>query len=142
MRTGAVLLLAIWLTGCAGGPETTPEAATSLVAPLHDLTAVDGVPAGDLRGTLTIDNGCLVIETAAGDIDLALWPPDARFEAIDGAVTVTGAGALARVGDPIHVSGGEYGPQQRSFVEELIGEPVDPACGVDGFWLVSEVLAN
>jgi hypothetical protein len=32
--------------------------------------------------------------------------------------------------------------EHRAFVEGLINQEIDPACDVDGYWLVSEVLAE
>lgn len=143
MKLAAAAWMAAVLGACSS-PAASPshEAADRLVAPRHDLTGADGLPAGDLVATLEIRNGCLVVVAVDGRVDLALWPPDARIESVDGVVTVLDAGAPAGIGRQIHVGGGEYGPEHRDFVEELIGERIHPACAVDGYWLVSEVLAD
>lgn len=139
-RVASFAALAALLGGCVASDLTPREAADRLVAPRHELTGADGLPTGDIEGTLDVRNGCLVIVTPTGEVNLALWPPSTRIESVNGALTVLDAGAPARLGDRIHVGGGQYGPVHRPFVEELIGEAVDPACDVDGFWLVSEVL--
>ena len=142
-RVAPVAVLAVLLGGCAPS-DIAPslDAADRLVAPRHTLTGADGVPAGDLTATLDLRNGCLVLVTSDGNVNLALWPPSSRIQSVDGALTVLDAGAPAHLGDPVHVGGGQYGLEQGEFVEGLIGTAVDPACDVDGFWLVSEVLAD
>jgi hypothetical protein len=143
LRVASVVVLAALLVGCAPSDiAPSQEAADRLVAPRHTLTGADGLPAGDLVASLDLRSGCLVLVTPDGNVNLALWPPTTRIASVDGALTVLDAGEPARLGDPVHVGGGQYGLEQRAFVEGLIGTAVDPACDVDGFWLVSEVLAD
>ena len=141
LASGAMLAA---LLGSCGPSAIAPsqEVADRLVAPRHMLTGADGLPAGDLTATLDLRKGCLVLVTSDGTVNLALWLPSSRIQSADGALTVLDAGAPARLGDPVHVGGGQYGPEQREFVEGLIGTAVHPACDVDAFWLVSEVLAE
>ena len=44
------------------------------------------------------------------------------------------------LGEMVHVGGGVYADNERAFVAELIGEPIDSRCPAEGYWLVSEFL--
>lgn len=108
--------------------------------PRHQLTGHSGVPAGDIAGLLTLEDGRIWIETASGGRYLALWPGDVELQPGTRAMEIrTGTGrTVARVGEPIHAEGGES--SDAAFVDDLIDGRIPEACRGAGYWLVSEVL--
>ncbi len=140
-----VVLVVVLVAGC-GGSFLDPSAATSPSAdiffPRHSLTGRSGLPTGEITALLQRADACLVLVDEQGNAYLALWPPGSDVEEAADGITVRDAGgrALGRVGEMVQFGGGAYSQDQREFVEELIGESVDPTCSTNGYWLVSEAI--
>lgn len=105
---------------------------------------MDLLPAGETRGRLVEEDGCLWIDHDDGRM-LPLWPPGSRIER-DGTslVVVNSGGARAVVGTEVYAGGGQYGdPERYDLVVEAIGEEVPSGCrGNDSYWLVYDVRAS
>jgi hypothetical protein len=106
---------------------------------LPTYRAMDGMPAAEIRGQLVERNGCLTIE-ADGERWLLLWPPGSSATLGADGLVVRSGGAQAVVGTAVVTGGGEYGPESRAFVADLIGTPPPAACAdIDRFWLARPV---
>lgn len=156
-RLAPIVLVALVATSCALGPPSSWEAPlceASAVAPSPTATPpaevylptycpMDLLPAGEIRGRLVDDDGCVWIDQADGRM-LPLWPPGSRIER-DGTsvVVVNSGGARAVVGTEVHGGGGEFGQGDYDLVVQTIGEEVSEACrGSDVYWLVYDVRAS
>ncbi len=135
-------LLVLLLTACQAADMTSPPPTINadVYFPQHELTEQTGVPTGDLVARFRLIEGCLVLESD-GAAYLALWPAGYQLEEGEPvAVSDEGGAIVARVGQQVHVGGGIYMDDQRAFVEELVGAPIEDRCVAEGYWLVSEVL--
>ena len=133
------LALALLLIACQGPAVPSPPSSTGVFFPQHGLTSQAGLPTGDLQARLRLVGGCLVLQSEGGAY-LALWPASYRLRQGESVAIEGDNGLSLPVGQVVHVGGGLYPDDQRSFVEELIGGPLESRCLAEGYWLVSEVL--
>jgi hypothetical protein len=130
----------VLLTACSATVTAPPTVNADVYFPQHELTEQTGVPSGDLVARLRLIDECLVLESD-GAAYLALWPAGYHLEEVEPvAVSDEGRVIVARVGQQVHVGGGVYPDDQRAFVEELLGAPIEERCVAQRYWLVSEVL--
>lgn len=102
--------------------------------PTHNQAG--GGPAALLEGVLVQAGPCVYV-SASEQRWLAIWPPG--FD-LSGAKVVDASGvAVATIGQPISVGGGEYTEGMYSFLRTLMPNDVTPACRGGLYWLVTDV---
>jgi hypothetical protein len=88
-------------------------------------------PAQVMGGTVQISEGCIYLDTVAGDRWLLLWPPRTRLESVgDDMHIVLDTGSIGD-GDGISLAGGET-----SRAEAMAGPRVEE-CPTDRAWYVT-----
>jgi hypothetical protein len=123
-RLPATLAAALLFSSCA---------ATSNL-PVH--RNMGGGPAALIEGTLALEGDCLVIIDPLGDVRLPIWPESFRVVGKD---LFDGPTVVGRVGGPIAVVGGEYGPDEQAYVQSLMTNELPDGCQPALFWLVTEM---
>jgi len=140
-------LIAVSLAAAACGDRST-TASTSAPAPaifFPQQKAVDGERVSMealLAGKLALVEGCLYVhESQTGVSYLLVWPPDSRLNVQDGAIQILdGAGqVVARVGDEIHVSGGEVASFEH--LNEYLRQTLPDDCP-GPYWIVGEEIRS
>jgi len=136
MRRATLLLMAMTLAGCAAGSASPSFERVQFYFPRH----ADPLGAGDaarLEGTTAFADGCLWIETEAGDRFLPLWPSDTTAGEINDLPAVLGPDSelLVETGS-LTVLGGSQ--TDLATAAELVGA-IPAACASDAFWAVSTV---
>ena len=100
---------------------------------------MDARPQALVHGTLLERDGCLFASSGDGE-SLVLWERGLTYR--DGFIA-SGDRLVARIGEPFDAVGGSYPVSDRTFVEDLIGEPIPDRCvpltEADGFVLVYDV---
>jgi hypothetical protein len=129
MRAGGFLIA---LSACAA------SAPAGLYFPTY--SPLDQQPGGVQEGTLRRDGPCLYIESPDSN-RLALWSSDLRAVEEGGEIAIAdrGGGILAREAVPAIFGGADYGPEHQDFLEELLGDEIDPDCRQDRFFLVVSI---
>jgi hypothetical protein len=94
-------------------------------------------PTGLLIGNLTVQDACVWIVTTHARC-LGFRPSNFKMAADGAGFTVRGDGVEVSSGDIITVGGGEYAPEQRAFVAELIDQRIPANCR-DGYGLVTTI---
>jgi hypothetical protein len=99
------------------------------------------VPAGEIQGTVVIEDGCILLD-AGSSPHLLIWPESFALDDSLGTLAVRDdrGNVVAESGMSVHYGGGEYKSEHRAFVEELIGMPVPASCAGERYWLVSRSL--
>lgn len=95
-----------------------------------------------LSGELLLDNDCLRINDGYSNY-LIIWPPgfSMRTEGEEIQVIDSNGKVVARVGDNIYVSGGEFpGEKAREYIEEsIVGKPLPAGCP-GPYWIVGAIV--
>jgi len=91
------------------------------------------------HGTITLDDGCILLQETPDHRVLLLWPHGSTIETTgDGMLRVRfGETPIAWVGEEADVGGGLVGEaaSETSFPEEIIGTSIPPRCHAnDGYW--------
>lgn len=136
------------VAACESATQTTGTEATEW----GPLAVVPGSEAGDgalIRGSLQIDDRCLVLDAQGEDV-LLVWPADrTAWDAEERTVTfvrTNGQAAILQAGDQVSFGGGgssrgEDGLDADEFMTGIdwIAEP-DRDCVVDARWFVYELI--
>ncbi len=134
----AVIALAV-LAGCATEP---PEpTAPGVFFPRHGSPLGVG-DAALLEGVARFEDGCLWVETAAGERVLPLWPADTHLGRLNSQPAVFGPGntllfEVGDIADDVYGIGGSMTTPE--IARDLVGEIPEP-CAAGSFWVVSEVV--
>lgn len=86
-----------------------------------------------ILGRLTLEDGCL-FTAAAGSRRLLIWPRGWNAVERGGALVIQGDGHELRVGDDLHLGGGDH---DRAFAEQITGRTIPAACRTNEYVVVA-----
>jgi hypothetical protein len=141
----ANLALSVLLASCAVPSEMPSASPGASAVPFYFPQHADPLGAGDaalIEGIPRVNGGCLVLDASDGSVVLPIWPANVHLGTINlqPAVFSQEQELLLETGDAFvdvaRLGGSEATADQ---VAELVDE-VPERCGVDRYWVVSDVL--
>jgi hypothetical protein len=140
-RALAILLLLGPLAACAAPAGSQAASPAPVFFPRHSSPLGQG-DAALLEGVARFADGCLWIETPAGERVLLLWPADTRLGLLNSQPAVFGPGdallyEVGDVADDVYEIGGSS--TALDDARQLVGE-IPESCARDAFWVVSDVV--
>jgi hypothetical protein len=121
------LCFLVFMVGCSDSRSAQDSAFAFPTVPRSE-----DYPAGDIQGSLVIEDSCLVLDTGR-ERYLLLWPEGYEYAA-DSMEVIGDGGVVASLEDPVTLGGGE-----RSLGAALssVQGDIPRRCQVGRYWLVS-----
>lgn len=96
------------------------------------------------EGTLSITNGCVMLDRGQGEVTLLAWPTGTSVQVGGDGMTsvVMGDGSIVVVGEPLSVSGGSLSRPDSSEAFDQLSQDVPEACRTAAIWEVGEILGG
>lgn len=130
------------------GPSPPPSESgvPGVLFPRHETPVGGPMPQAATTGYLVVDEaGCLRLTYSGSYNNVLVWPPDYSLKAAGGEVLVLNeeGETVARVGDKVHLGGGEVGTSLEGIeaLSERTRRELQESCP-GSYWLVSEVIMD
>jgi len=94
------------------------------------------------EGTITIADGCVMLQRSPSDVMLVAWPSGTSVEVDSGGTVslVTVGGGVATVGEHIAVSGGSISRSDASEAYDQVVQAAPDACLTSEIWEIGDIL--